>query len=234
MGSKRRTGRKDRKGRKGLTAKDARGRVGSGGRTGGRTKGGGAWLRAVILGTVIGPSPVGADPIDPLDWEPAELEEPTSGKQSGHAVQGTNFHVWDEDSREATDWAVELLDNGGKALEMARWRSMAARSAALPPLPTDDLEALLTARNGVSSSEIDITTLGCILCLLPSLDRTALVSAWATAPDEGTRRELARALSAPFEAVGVRGVLEHLQRDPDPEVRRLAREAAAIRRSVLV
>jgi len=72
-------------------------------------------------------------------------------------------------------------------------------------------------------------TLGVLLCLLPSLDRTCLISAWATSPRESTRRALADALSRPFEAVGVRTALELLREDPSPEVRRLARVAAASR-----
>jgi hypothetical protein len=59
------------------------------------------------------------------------------------------------------------------------------------------------------------------------------VSAWATSPDVRTRRAVARALAAPFEAIGVDAALEHLRADPDPQTRRLARSAVSARRASL-
>lgn len=70
-----------------------------------------SWLRSVLFGILIGPAPVPMDPaMDPAETEPSELgiEQPAPRKQSGHSVQGPHFYVWDEDSREAADWAVEL------------------------------------------------------------------------------------------------------------------------------
>lgn len=96
-----------------------------------------------------------------------------------------------------------------------------------PGKPTGHMVRGLNFHAGDSGT----SPLGCMLCLLPGLDRTCLISAWATSPNEKTRRALARAPSAPFEAVGVRAVVDHLQADPSPEVRRLARFAAAIRRA---
>jgi hypothetical protein len=68
---------------------------------------------------------------------------------------------------------------------------------------------------------------GPVLRALGALERTWLISSWAMSPDEPTRRMLARALGEPLDAVGARWVVEHLQRDPSPEVRRLAGAAAA-------
>jgi hypothetical protein len=179
---------------------------------------------------MIGPAAVVSEPVDA---EPAEVVEPPPGKSTGHVVQGLNFHVWSEDSREATDWALELLQAGGKTLELARWRSIAAKRAVLPSILTDEIEAELATWSEGPSGNRGISPLGCMLCLLPSLDRTALISSWATSSNEQTRRAVARALSAPFEAVGVRGAIDHLQADPSSQVRRLARNAVAIRRASL-
>lgn len=71
--------------------------------------------------------------------------------------------------------------------------------------------------------------LGALLRTLSPFERTWLISSWATSTNESTRRELARALSEPSDDVGARWAIEHLQRDPSPEVRRLARAAAELR-----
>ena len=96
-------------------------------------------------------------------------------------------------------------------------------------------DTVLRCGAGLEREEEDVqrSSLGLVLCLLPGLDRTCLISAWATSANEPTRRALARALAAPFEAVGVRAALEELQRDPSAEVRRLARAAAASREASL-
>lgn len=85
-----------------------------------------SWLRAIVLGTIIGPAPILAEPID--------AAETSARRAIGLAVQGVNFHVWDEESREAMDWAGELIRAGGKTHEAGRRRNAAARSAALAPL----------------------------------------------------------------------------------------------------
>jgi hypothetical protein len=182
-----------------------------------------------MLGFVIGPAPL---PADPADAEPAEGERRSLALPSGYAVRGLNVYVWDEDAREAGDWAAELLHSHGETAESAQWRTVAAKSASLSPLLTRESEVEFVMRLD-GSAGAGISPLGCLLCLLPSLDRTCLISSWATSSNEQTRGAVARALSAPFEAVGVRAVIEHLQVDPSAEVRRLARSAAAARRAVL-
>jgi hypothetical protein len=102
-------------------------------------------------------------------------------------------------------------------------------SAASPSIPDSQLEAELAAWIGAPEGVPEASSLGSLLCLLPSLDRTCVIASLATSSNESARRALAEALSAPFEAVGVRGALEHLQADPSPEVRRLARSASAVR-----
>ncbi len=184
------------------------------------------WLRALILGAVIGPAGTSAEPA-------AEVDDPATDESVGHVVAGLGFHVWEEDAREAAEWAAELVQAGGETLEAARWRRIAAKSAVLPPILNDDLDTELAARSGPAAGDGSLSPLGCMLCLLPSLDRTALISSWATSTEEPTRRALARALGAPFEAVGVRGAIEHLQGDPSAEVRRLARSAAVSRSAPL-
>ena len=74
--------------------------------------------------------------------------------------------------------------------------------------------------------------LGVLLRSLPPLERTWLISSWATSANERTRRMLARALSAPVESVGARWALEHLRGDPSEEVRRLAQAATAAQRGL--
>ena len=59
--------------------------------------------------------------------------------------------------------------------------------------------------------------------------RTWLITTCATSENESTRRRLASALAEPIDGVGVRWVLEHLQRDPSSDVRRLARAASEAR-----
>lgn len=188
-----------------------------------------SWIRAAVLGVVLGPTPVAAEPVDAVELP--EGEHVSGAGTAGHAVRGPNFYVWDEDPREAAEWAGELLESGGRTIDPARWRAIAARSAALPAVLTNDQEAELTAWLETSAADPRLSSLGLLLCLLPSLDRTCLISSWATSPNERTRRALANALAAPFEAVGVPDVLQHLQEDASPEVRRIARSAAASRRA---
>jgi hypothetical protein len=185
-----------------------------------------SWLRAAILGLVIGPAPV---PVESAEAEPPEPEIP-SAKPSGYSVRGLHFHVWSEDLREAEDWASQLLlSSSGDRVEAHRWREFAARSAALPPIPTADLETQLEAWIETSTGDPGSSPLGLVMCLLPSIDRTCLISSWATSRSERVRCALAGALGSPFEAVGVYGAIEHLQHDPSVRVSQLARFAAARR-----
>jgi hypothetical protein len=194
------------------------------------------WLHTVVLGFLLGPLP-SADEIRDVDVTEAdsvgvEVEVEVDAAQ-GHVASGTHFHVWEEDAREGRDWVVELRQADDVSDEAVRWRTVAATSAALTPILTDEIEADLTDSIETSSEIAGLPPLGCILCALSSLDRTCLVSVWATSPDERVRRAVAAALSAPFEAVGVRGAITWLKSDPSAEVRRLARAAEASRRAVL-
>jgi hypothetical protein len=179
------------------------------------------WLRAAVMGFLLGPAPLPAEPAE-VEIEPDRF---AAAGPTGRAERGARFYVWDEDEIEAATWATELR---GSAPEEDGWRSLAASSAAMPAMLTRDLEAVLA--RGIDSASGSASPLGALLCLLPGLDRTCLVSSWATSPDERLRIALARALAAPFEAVGVRSAIDQLQRDPSPEVRRLARAAEASRR----
>jgi len=82
---------------------------------------------------------------------------------------------------------------------------------------------------GATPEPGDGADLEALLGTLSPFERTWLISSWATSPNEPTRRLLARALSAQSDDVGARWALEHLRRDPSPEVRRLARAAAELR-----
>ena len=185
-----------------------------------------SWLRAVMLGLMIGPAPADAEPGSP---ESAEAEGLSPDKAVGHAVRGARFHVWDEDAREAEDWALELRRSTAETVESARWRVIAARAAAGSSIPTGEEEADPVAWLDASGARAGLSPLGIMLCLLPSLDRTYLISSLATSSHEPTRLALARALAAPFEAVGALEALEHLQRDASADVRRSARSSAALR-----
>jgi len=194
-----------------------------------------SWLPVAILGLAIGSIPAPEEPDLDLDMDTGDSGEVWPDRAVGRVVRGVNFHVWDEDSREAMGWAGELLEAAGETVASTPWRTLAARTAALPPLLAQlgpELETqLATSAAGLGSS--DLPPLGILLCLLPSLDRTCLISSWATSPNEQVRQALAGALAAPFEAVGVPTVLEQLQRDPSAAVQQRARAAAAIRRGVL-
>ena len=78
---------------------------------------------------------------------------------------------------------------------------------------------------------VEGANLSAVLRALPPLEQTWLVSSWAASPNEPTRRMLASALAEPFDGVGARWALEHLQRDPNAEVRRRARAALERRAS---
>lgn len=191
-----------------------------------------SWLRALLLGVLIGPTPFAPDAperTELADAEPLGSERTAPDPAFGHAVRGLNFYVWEEHREEASGWAADLLLAGGLGADSAHWRAVAAARAAGPPVLTDDSEAELGAW-AEAAGAAHSAPLGPLLCLLPCIDRTRLVASWATSPSERVRGALADALSTPFEAVGVRGALEHLQEDPSADVRRLARLAAATRR----
>jgi hypothetical protein len=58
------------------------------------------------------------------------------------------------------------------------------------------------------------------------LDRAYVVATWSVAEEEPVRLAIARALSAPVDAVGARTAVGHLMRDPSAEVRSAALCAA--------
>lgn len=196
-----------------------------------------SWLRAAILGVLIGPVPA--------DAEPGETEPRIGGFDAapaialpGRAIRGPDFYVWDEDPREASDWARELLDDWASELLDAHagafgapgLEALAARAAARAPLLSGDFDDALMDWVATAGEASRPSSLGLLLCLMPALDRTCLISSWAVSPDERVRVALAGALATPFDAVGVGGALERLLDDPSAEVRSLARVAEAVRR----
>jgi len=190
-----------------------------------------SWLPVAILGLMIGSLPASEEP----DLECSDADQVVPGRPIGRVIRGVNFHVWDEDTREAITWAGDLLQAGGETVGVAPWRELAARTAALPPVLANlgpEIEMQLATSAGATGSS-DLSPLGVLLCLLPSLDRTCLIASWATSPNHEVRLALASALAAPFEAVGVPTVLEQLQDDPSAEVQELARSAAENRRAML-
>jgi hypothetical protein len=189
------------------------------------------WLRSLILGLLVGPAPppVAAEPIAFDTSEPVDCEAPEDRRVGGRSFASAEFLVWDEDVREARAWAQELAGLGLAAHESSGWSDVARRTAAHASILDDEIEEEIAAWSRGSDGDDAIGPLGCVLCLLPSLDRTYLVSAWATSPDPRLRRDLARALAAPFEATGVRSAIDHLCDDTNVEVRTLARVAAATR-----
>jgi len=186
-----------------------------------------SWLRTLLIGLVLGPAPASADPIQ----DPVECDDSSARRiKGGQSISGADFLVWDEDAHEAQAWAAELVHGFGRAGEPSGWGAIARRTAGLPLVLTDEIaEELATWSEAPDDHATASGLLGCMLCLLPSLDRTFLVSSWATSPNERLRRDLAQALAIPFEAAGVRSVLDHLQQDPSEEVRMLATLAAESR-----
>jgi hypothetical protein len=187
-----------------------------------------SWISAAVMGFLIGPAPVTPDPDD----DPIETERPEP--TSGHAVGGIGFYVWDEDPLAADEWAFTLAQAARERTRWARWRAIAERTAALPSAPVSEHELAFAARVAAFGGGSELTLLGCWLCMLPTLDRTYLISSLATSSDDRIRLALARALAAPFQAVGVEGAIGHLRADPSAEIARHARSAAAARAARLV
>ena len=71
--------------------------------------------------------------------------------------------------------------------------------------------------------EIDGQTLGEVLTTMRPLDATYVVTTWALSDDPRRRLAIARAL-AHASPLGKQTVIEHLARDPDPEVRAAAHQ----------
>jgi hypothetical protein len=84
--------------------------------------------------------------------------------------------------------------------------------------------------NSANAMPPDGHTLAIQLQRAHPLDATRIAATDATAPEPITRRTLADALTWPFPLVGDALILDHLARDPDPEVRLAAARAAHARR----
>src|SRR4030095_9461238 len=121
-------------------------------------------------------------------------EEIARRKMIGHAVRGIDFYVWDEDSAEAGAWALALAQSPGERSRTTRGRAIAPRTAALPPVSVSEQELAFAARADEHECS-SLTALGLVLCLLPSLDRTYVISSWATSPHEPVQRTLGRAIA---------------------------------------
>jgi hypothetical protein len=68
----------------------------------------GGWaLLGGLLSLLSGAPP---DPIDTQREESRDLTKTPAVREgaTGFAVEGDGFYVWDEDQREAEDWAIEL------------------------------------------------------------------------------------------------------------------------------
>ena len=71
------------------------------------------------------------------------------------------------------------------------------------------------------------------LCEQSPLEATHLATTWALSDDSLRRVAIAYALEFPFRLVGDDVVLDHLARDPDPQVRAVVARAAWVRRPTL-
>ena len=181
-----------------------------------------SWLGAVVMGLLIGPGAIAAE----IETERDESEA------GGFAVGGIEFYVWDEDAEAAEEWALALAQSPREQGRVRRWRAIAEQTAVMTPVAVGERALAIAARFSdlsAAGDEPGLTSLGVLLCLLPSLDRTYLVSSLATSPDEKARLALAHALAAPFDALGVDVAISQLKQDPSPEVARHARFAFATR-----
>jgi hypothetical protein len=133
----------------------------------------------MVMGFLIGPAPIAAEPDD------AELTEAERGRPrtSGHAIGGIDFYVWDEDPGVAEEWALALARAPGEPTRLVRWRTVAERTAALPSVLVNEHDVALATRIADACGGSALTPLGLVLCLLPSLDRTHLISSFATSSD---------------------------------------------------
>ena len=187
-----------------------------------------SWISAAVMGFLIGPAPVTADPDDdPIETE--RTEEPTTG----HAIGGISFYVWDEDSGAADEWAFTLAQSSHERTRWARWRAIAESTAVLPSARVGEHELAFAMRVAALGGRSELTPLGRWLCTLPTLDRTYLIASLATSSDEAIRLALARALAAPFRSVGVDGAIGYLREDSSPEIARQAGRAAAARTELI-
>lgn len=172
---------------------------------------------------------------------------------AGFRVRGPNFYVWEESERDAEEWASEARRAGVPAVAESPERSSSFqavldRARFVPDADRDEEfeegeEHIDPPGRGAGAAWVPVpvppeadplddrafSPLGRVLSSLSLLRRTWLITTWAAASDPRRRRALAQALADPFDAIGVRSVLERLREDPDLDVRRLAEDAAHAR-----
>jgi hypothetical protein len=85
--------------------------------------------------------------------------------------------------------------------------------------------------NRVTARQALADTLTASLERMSPIERTHAIASAALSPEVDERVAIARALKRPLPIVGAMSVIEHLARDPAPEVRAAAAAAAWLRRS---
>jgi hypothetical protein len=103
--------------------------------------------------------------------------------------------------------------------------SLATATPAVAATVTNEPEAPDESRVDPSRS------LALQLSHLPSIESMGVAAELALSPDHHERQQLAEALAWSFPLAGEHTVIEHLARDPTPEVRGAAARAAWVRRS---
>lgn len=186
--------------------------------------------------------------------EPFAAREREPEPPAGFRVRGPNFYVWEETAHDAEEWASEARRVGLPAVAEAPGRfssglpSVVDRDAFVPDVDRAEAseggeEHIDPPGRGARAAWVPVpvppeadplddrafSPLGRVLSSLSLLRRTWLITTWAAASDPRRRRALAQALADPFDAIGVRSVLDRLREDPDLDVRRLAEEAAHAR-----
>ena len=61
-----------------------------------------------VLGILLSLATGSLPDATPSDPDEAEKNEPVLAAPSGFGIEGDGFYVWDEDRREAEEWAIEL------------------------------------------------------------------------------------------------------------------------------
>ena len=61
-------------------------------------------ILGTLLSLVSGPLP----DLAPADLEGPDRDEPVHAASRGLAIEGDGFYIWDDDRREAENWAIEL------------------------------------------------------------------------------------------------------------------------------
>ena len=126
---------------------------------------------------------------------------------------------------DAEDW-----ERQGEApvTQVATEHAALPRGIAARALDTGRLAALVD-QLGETEPALAAVLVGTALCSARPLERTSVVSEWATSHSVVRRRALARALAHPFMCPGVPSAIELLARDADCSVRTAAAHAALLR-----